>query len=513
MYHRRIIVSVLVLLAASVAHADELSKAIEAITHAPQYQTARWGMLVVDGQTGKTVYERDPDRFFLPASVTKLYSCANALIELGPDHRFTTPVYAQGKIADGVLDGNLILVASGDLTFGGRRKENKTLFTDSDHTYANGGAYNAKLTDSDPLFALRALAEQIAKKGIKHIRGDVFIDDRLFPRARSTGSGPEVLAPIVVNDNVVDLVITPGKKEGDAATVLLRPQSEYIKVTANIPTVAGDQSMITIREVTPGQFRLTGKIGEKATPAIRIIDMANPTSYARALFIEELRRAGIKIEADLVENKGKLPAKGEYNTQPPIASYESEPLMDVLTVTLKVSHNLYASTLPILVGLKHHAPTIDRGLQQQGKVLQSIGVDPRGVSFAGGAGGAQADSATPRTTVALLRAMAQHPHAKPYFNALPILGVDGTLADVVPETSPVRGKVRAKTGTLSWYDVQNERTLMRSKALAGELITAKGTTLYFAIFLNDVPLAPGGTTAQQGKVLGRICEIIHQHGP
>jgi D-alanyl-D-alanine carboxypeptidase/D-alanyl-D-alanine-endopeptidase (penicillin-binding protein 4) len=109
--------------------------------------------------------------------------------------------------------------------------------------------------------------------------------------------------------------------------------------------------------------------------------------------------------------------------------------------------------------------------------------------------------------------MAKHPVAPEYFDALPILGVDGTLADAVSKDSPARGKVRAKTGTLSWYDVQNERPLLRSKALAGELETAKGTKLYFAMFLNDVPLPPTGTAAQQGKVLGKICEIIHQHGP
>jgi D-alanyl-D-alanine carboxypeptidase/D-alanyl-D-alanine-endopeptidase (penicillin-binding protein 4) len=109
--------------------------------------------------------------------------------------------------------------------------------------------------------------------------------------------------------------------------------------------------------------------------------------------------------------------------------------------------------------------------------------------------------------------MAKHPAAREYFDALPVLGVDGTLAEAVPKDSPARGKARAKTGTLSWYDAQNERALMRSKALAGEVETAKGTKLYFAIFLNDVPLPPMGTTSEQGKVLGKICEIIYQNGP
>lgn len=513
MYYHRFFLCVIATILATSAYADELADKMKAITDLPEYTPARWGMLVVDAKTGKTIYEREPDRFFLPASVTKLYSCASALQELGPDHRFRTSVYALGEIKDGVLAGDLVLVASGDLILGGRRSPSgKTLFQDSDHTYANGGSFNAKLTDSDPLYALKELAKQLGQRGIKEIRGDVLIDDRLFARARSTGSGPEVLTPIVVNDNVIDVLVTP-TAEGEAAKVQIRPATSAIQVTPNIKTITGDGALVIIRETKPGEYRITGSIGVNAPPAVRIIDVTDPTMFARTLFIETLRAAQIKVSADDRKSPQALPDQTKYKPLIPVATYVSEPLADVLVVTLKVSHNLYASTLPILVGHKHGVGTIERGLRQQGKVLEQLGVDPKTVSFAGGAGGAQADSVTPRATVKLLQAMANHPHATTYFNALPLLGVDGTLAEVVSKDSPARGHVRAKTGTLSWTDALNSRQLMRSKALAGELVTAKGTKLYFAIFLNDVPLEPGNTTAQQGKVLGRICELLYQHGP
>src|SRR5262249_19354437 len=117
----RIKTVLLLLLVATLARADELADKIRAITDAPEYKPARWGMLIVDAKTGWTVYEQSPDKFFLPASVTKLYTCATAINELGPDFYFTTPVYRRGEVKDRVLDGDLILVASGDLTFGGRR--------------------------------------------------------------------------------------------------------------------------------------------------------------------------------------------------------------------------------------------------------------------------------------------------------------------------------------------------------------------------------------------------------
>ena len=69
-----------------------------------------------------------------------------------------------------------------------------------------------------PLAGLEALARQIRKTGIRRV-GDVLIDDRLFPPARGTGSGPDRLTPIMVNDNVVDVLIEPGSGTGGGDTV------------------------------------------------------------------------------------------------------------------------------------------------------------------------------------------------------------------------------------------------------------------------------------------------------
>src|ERR1700731_3055343 len=93
--------------------ASDLSARIPAVIDGPDYRQARWGMLLVDADSDEVIYERDPDRLFLPASTTKLYSCSTALSVFGPDHRFNTPVYRRGNVKDGRLDGDLILVASG----------------------------------------------------------------------------------------------------------------------------------------------------------------------------------------------------------------------------------------------------------------------------------------------------------------------------------------------------------------------------------------------------------------
>jgi D-alanyl-D-alanine carboxypeptidase len=94
---------------------------IEQTIDEPEYQHANWGLLISDADSGDVLYERNGEKLFAPASTTKLYSVAAALDTLGPDYRFETPVYARGQTdTNGVLHGDLILVASGDLTLGGR---------------------------------------------------------------------------------------------------------------------------------------------------------------------------------------------------------------------------------------------------------------------------------------------------------------------------------------------------------------------------------------------------------
>jgi D-alanyl-D-alanine carboxypeptidase/D-alanyl-D-alanine-endopeptidase (penicillin-binding protein 4) len=163
---------------------SELGPKVEKIMNRPKYQYGQWGYLEVDPSNGRTVRSLGPaDRFYIPGSSTKLFSVSPTLDYLGFDHRFKTPVYAQGKVKNGTLSGNLVLVASGDLTMGGRTAPNGTVsYTHIDHTYAND-APGATLTPENPLAGLDEIAKQVRKSGIERVNGDVVIDDRLFELA------------------------------------------------------------------------------------------------------------------------------------------------------------------------------------------------------------------------------------------------------------------------------------------------------------------------------------------
>jgi len=520
----------LMALSAPALAAETLDERLAIVTADPLYAHAHWGMLVVDLETGETVYEQNADQLFAPASTTKLFSVAAALDALGADHRFETPLYARGERDDqGTLTGHLILVASGDLTLGGRTDEaGHIAFANSDHTYA-GFSPNAELTAPDPLAGLDDLARQAAASGLKRVRGDVLVDDRLFDRAEGTGSGPSLITPILVNDNLIDLTISPGEA-GGAADVAWRPQSAAWQVDARVETVAeGGESKVEVQSLGSGRFVVRGQIAAARQPLVRIVEVDDPASFARTLLIEALARQGIVVEASpLAANRpealpppmatasvnpesgsaGASPSQDGYAALQQIAVLTSPPFSENARLILKVSHNLHASTLPLLVAAHHGQRTLADGLHRQHDFLKAAGVDVDAISFGGAAGGDRADYVTPRVVVQLLRHMAGRPDFEAYRAALPILGVDGTLSAAAGEDSPARDRVQAKTGTLIWENTMNGRYLLTSKALAGYLTTTSGRRLVLGLYVNNVHLDDTASTARVGRDLGRLCDVF-----
>jgi serine-type D-Ala-D-Ala carboxypeptidase/endopeptidase (penicillin-binding protein 4) len=499
---------------------EALSRRVEAVLKAPGFERGHWGLLVVDQKSGQTLYERNADEFFAPASVTKLFTTASALIELGPSFRFATPLVRRGDVdKKGTLRGDLILVAQGDLCMGGRTgPDGKLVFMDDDHTYA-GGNLSSQVTPTDPLAGLDHLAREVQAGGIHEVTGDVIVDDRLFAHAASTGSGPRHVAPIVINDNVIDVLALPANRAGEPAIVTLSPVTQYATADLEVATVeAGKSPSLVVNAVGPRRISVRGQLPVGHARVVKTYEVEDPASFARCLLIEALRRRGVHVTASPLGEYAisGLPARDEVAKLPKVAEYTSPPFSEYIRVILKVSHNLHASTLPLLLAAHHGERTLHAGLKREGEILKSLGIEPTAVSFGGGAGGDRADLATPRATVTLLRAMAIRPEFAAFDAALPILGRDGTLAKAVGPDSPARGHAHAKTGT---YYVENPvagSIVLTSKAIAGYLETASGRSLVLAAFVNNVALdAPtpkrsvSEATAAAGRLLGRLCEVLY----
>src|SRR6185369_10005331 len=148
------------------------------------------------------VYRWNADKLMVPGSTTKLLTEGTLLNLLGPDYQFQTRVYRIGEVKKDILEGDLVIVASGDPNLSGRIQSDNTLaFENMDHSY--GGPDSRGL--GDPLLVIKQLAQQVSAKGIKRVKGRVLVDTRLFPEGERELGTNVVLSPIVVNDNVVDV--------------------------------------------------------------------------------------------------------------------------------------------------------------------------------------------------------------------------------------------------------------------------------------------------------------------
>ncbi|HXY34088.1 MAG TPA: D-alanyl-D-alanine carboxypeptidase/D-alanyl-D-alanine-endopeptidase, partial [Planctomycetaceae bacterium] len=372
---------------------EKLSPEIRAVINEARFKHAHWGMLVADRATGDVIYELNADLLFPPASTTKLYSVAAALDSLGSDYRFETPVYRRGGVdAKGVLDGDLILVAVGDPTLGGRTTAKDEIeFKNTDHTYANVTT-GSVLTAADPLSGLNALTKQVAAAGIREVRGQVIIDARAFDPATGTGSGPSRLTPIMVNDNAIDFTITPTKK-GSPAKIEWRPRSVALEVDANVETVAaGGETKIDCHPVGDNRFVVRGRIAAEHAPAVCVQEVADAAKWARTLFIEALQRSGVAVSASALEDNpaNLLPRQGDNTGLVRVAVLCSPPFSENARLVLKCSHNLHASTLPLLIAVQHGKRRLEDGMELEREFLKRAGLDTDSFSFGGGAGGAQA---------------------------------------------------------------------------------------------------------------------------
>ncbi|WP_371675698.1 D-alanyl-D-alanine carboxypeptidase/D-alanyl-D-alanine-endopeptidase [Streptomyces sp. NBC_01276] len=449
-----------------------LDPRITAIMHKPEYRHAQWGLLETDPAGGRVVHSMSPETFFIPGSTAKLFGVSGTWRTLGADHRFVTPLYAVGERRGGTLTGDLDLVAQGDLTMGGRTAPDGTVaYTDLDHTYANDFP-GASLTPENPLAGIDLIARQVRGAGITRVDGDVIVDDRLFLPEPVLDPTP---TPLIINDNLIDLLTTPGDRPGAAARLDWRPKVAPYEVTSTVTTVAaGRPAAVTVTTTGGGtRIRLSGTIAADAQPLLRTAPVTDPAAFGRTALIEALARAGVSVTAPPTgpDPVGRLPR--DYRGRPRVAAYTSPPFVQYATLILKVSHNLGANLGMCLLAVTTGSRQCMNGFPVLAGFLDRAGVDREQAELLDGRGGNPADRATPRALVQMLTYWQRTPEAERFREALPVLGVDGLLADNCRDC-PARGKVFAKTGAAVGPDALNDRLAVGAITIAGYLDKGDG---------------------------------------
>jgi PBP4 family serine-type D-alanyl-D-alanine carboxypeptidase len=496
----------------STAASAQLSARVRQIIDRPEFAHATFGVAIYDCDTHQNLLTIASNKLFVPGSTTKLLTEGTALALLGANYRFHTLVYR-------TADGDLALVASGDPDLSGRvRGDSALAFENEDHSY--GGSPETRAVPGDPLQVLRELAQQVAAKGVARVTGHVYIDISLFPEGDREGGTGVVISPIVVNDNVIDVTAAPATAPGSPATLTMSPTTSYLRFVNHVTTGAPGSVPSINWETGPadssGAHTVTasGTVPAGAAPILFSYAVPEPRRFARAAFVETLRAAGVDVpDAALRDTSTGVPPTLSRNDWTQVAEHVSPPLSEEVRITLKVSQNLHASMMPYFLGAvlghAHGDSAAQAGFDQERAFLQSAHLDLRGAMQSDGAG-AQA-LFTPDFMVHYLVYMKGRPDYPLFLRALPIMGHDGTLADIQPHAAAA-GHVFAKTGTFDADDALNRDAMVTGKGLAGYITTAGGHHLAFAAYANNVavPATPDAVQNIVGQALGEIAAAAYR---
>ena len=422
---------------------EQLDFTTLSMTMDPVLKNAQWGFVVYDPKSKKIISSYNENQPLVPASTTKLLTTETALSLLGSQFQWLTQLEYSGEIDEnGVLNGNLYLVGSGDPSLG----------------TSKAGATSYGMISMDFIAAL-------AEKGIKKVNGDIIAQTAVFKLNKNP----------ILPENIVWL------EHGSyylpiGSTKDIDPAKEKIIVKQNNPFVQEKRYFYVSPYIKKMVF------AEEYLPAPFTTKLPDPPVSLANSFRASMLKNGISITGKVVSKLvDPNPEKRML-----ITNYKSPDLNDIVYYTNQHSDNGLAEATLRMVGFqKLGDQTLESGKKTVVEHLTKIGFDTEGLNFMDGSGLSRAHRVTPISQVKFLSQIMNEKYFKNYFDSLPIAGQTGTLKRMFVYGNG-NGQIFAKTGTLN-----------KVKCLTGYLKTNSGKLLAFSLLVNNYS---GSTDAVKRKM-------------
>lgn len=461
---------------------NELREQLDDSFNDPNFNHAFWGVLVKSLKTGEIIYKRNADKLFNPASNTKLFTSAAALSLLGSDFVYQTNLYANGIIKNNKLAGDLIIQGSGDPTISNR-------------------FFNGNVTS-----IFEAWADSLISKGITEISGNLYGDDASFD---NFGSGRGWLldnesawfsAPsgaLSFNDNTLMIEVKPTEINFPAEIKVI-PNTKYVTVMQKVLTVDtnSEQSIKISRLSGSNLISVNGKIKKDSKPVIEYVSIADPTLFFLTVLREVFEQKGISVKGKIgsISIAEKIILAENLSL---LFTHESVPLHMIVKELNKNSNNFYAEQILKTIGLEvYNYGSSENGAKASKELFATMGINPDNMIMVDGSGLSRLNLVSPRQIVNLLTFLYSSDQFNPFYNSLPIGGVDGTLANRM-KRSAAENNVRAKAGF-------NENV----SSLSGYIKTIGGETLAFSIMINNFLASPNLVEYLEDNVCNRLVNFV-----
>jgi serine-type D-Ala-D-Ala carboxypeptidase/endopeptidase (penicillin-binding protein 4) len=429
---------------AKVCHAN-LAKDIELILDRPNLKRAHWGISISSLDRHEELYSLNANKYFIPASVAKLFTTAAALLTLESDFPINTPIYGSGKLPHLT---SLRLKGQGDPSISTQSVKN--------------------------------IVHQLRQRGIKSIE-TLIVDDSYFtpPHIEPTWEASDLtnyyataVNSTILDRNTVTLTLFPQQVgqsvrfswSNSIAARQWQINNMAISAPPNTPYSIELDTMLG-RPV----LNLRGQLPVDIQSDIWDLAIVDPANYFLESWRQLLMLEGITVDRGIVIDRDLL-----YPKETELTKIISPSLSDLITEINRESNNLYAEVLFNIIANKLNKNNPIEAIKLG---LSSLGIDANSYHLVDGSGLSRHDRITPQVLVRLLQQMAQTPQAAIYQNSLAIAGINGTLVDRFQKTK-IAGRLQAKTGTLSGV-----------ASLAGYLTLSNGKTLVVAIMVNNSDLS------------------------
>jgi D-alanyl-D-alanine carboxypeptidase/D-alanyl-D-alanine-endopeptidase (penicillin-binding protein 4) len=402
---------------------------------------SRIGLLAYLLDQNKTIYEKNSDQNFVPASNMKLFTTATALEKLGSDFRYKTDFYISNNV--------LYIKGGGDPTI-------------SDRFY------------SDYKRAFYPLIESIKEHNITHI-DKIVLDISAFGN-ESLGVGwnsrdfnecfSAPFGALSINENCLKIETFVDNR---VPYVSIYPHNNYTKVINYLKLTNGKSNIKIYRQ--GDYFEVKDFINPTSKHTYKT-PIHNPTvlfGYTIANILNS-NQIETKESFEIVSNINSN--EKDYNY---ISSIYSTTLDSIIPTVNKDSNNFLAEMIFRTLGYKF---ALQGNTTYSSKVLlnsiQDFGITGN-ISIYDGSGLSKYNLVTPRQFVTLLDYMNKSKNFHIFSESLPIFGIDGTLKKRT-ELAELTNKIRAKTGTLN-----------NTKTLSGYLDMKNGQKAIFSLLSNNVP--------------------------
>jgi len=463
-------------------HHEQLRRDLRAIFTERTVDHGLWSVAVHSLKRGETLYSVNSFRLQVPASNQKLLTTAVAAERLGWDYRYKTQLFATGPIANGHLEGDLIVASNGDPSINPRHQ-------------LRWGAFDE-------------WARQLAAAGLKVVNGRLIGDDNAFAEPGwglgwawddfAFGYGAPVGA-LQYNENQVELTIGPGMEPGSLAIITVSPPGSGLILDRDVVTAGpGEISRVSLeREPGTAVLKLRGQVALGAAPLRETAAVPNPTVFYVNALREALLRHGIVTGGEPADIDA-LPFPPDMSKATLLLEDRSASLFEIIDVTNKWSRNLYAETLLRSLSPAGAPATSEGGLKVLTATLRAWGISTDYYLARDGSGLSRYDYLTPDALIGVLTYAWLNPALSEMFrSSLPVAGVSGSLAQRLVGT-PGSARVWAKTGSMS-----------QVRSLAGYIVTTEGEPLVFAFMVNGFRVPAREIDAAIDRALLKLVEFKH----